>query len=177
MSAYADVGSPYMQTSVSLLGRKSFVTFGAPYARVNPMASVVRNWVQCTCMNSHSHILYTDLIKSVCSDLLSDKSFHLQTAGNNICLKLAQELLDIIDHSRQDSESSEFLSWLHLQLLGILQSCKTNKDGLTDRDKLWTDFHKLRSETSFFTKWEQFLDKNRMQKEPHVLSKCDNKAI
>lgn len=95
---------------------------------VNPMASVVRNWVPCTCMNSHSHILYTDLIKNVCSDLLSDKSFHLQTAGNNICLKLAQELLDIIDHSRQDSESSEFLSWLHLVSCKVAKKTKT--DGL-----------------------------------------------
>ena len=50
------------------------------------------------------------MVKEVCRAILDDSSFHLQSEGNKVCLKMASDLLCIVDHP--SDALLEFEAWL-----------------------------------------------------------------
>lgn len=120
--------------------------------------------------------MYTvlEILKEVCRAILDDSSFHLQSEGNKVCLKMANDFLCIVDHP--SDALLEFETWLCCKLNQVLDtSISTNPIVKIDREKMWALFHKMRANASFQQKWKQFLHVHSMPNEPlfyqHVTTK------
>ena len=107
----------------------------------------------------------------------SDSSFKLPSDTNKICLEMAHNLHSILGHP--DSTVLEFAGWLISKLKHILDN--SGSQHKINREKMWTQFHHLRTDTIFRQKWEKFLQNEKMLPEPafyqHVTDKVFKKLI
>ena len=78
-----------------------------------------------------------------------------------------------------DSTVLEFAGWLISKLKHILDN--SGSQHKINREKMWTQFHHLRTDTIFKQKWEKFLQNEKMLPEPafyqHVTDKVFKKLI
>ena len=102
--------------------------------------------------------------------------FQIPSQGNTLCLKMIHDFLGILEHPTPDLV--EFQSWFNTKLIKVLDDT-IHTTGLTvkvDREKMWSLFHQMRSETPFQSRWIQFLEKHSMPQEPlfyqHVTTKA-----
>lgn len=87
---------------------------------------------------------------------------------------MIHDFLGILEHPTQDLV--EFEAWFNTKLSKILDdSIHTTPTVKVDREKMWSLFHQMRSETPFQLKWSKFLEKHSMPLEPlfyqHVTTK------
>ena len=117
--------------------------------------------------------LCSDILKQVCSESLSDASFEIQSEGNKLCLKMIHDFLGVLEHPTQDL--AEFETWFKIRLRKILDDSIHTAPVKVDRERMWSLFHQMRSDTPFQLKWNSFLEKHNMPKEPlfyqHVTTK------
>lgn len=66
--------------------------------------------------------------------------------------------------TEDNGSATTFGKWLHATLQFIVTQCQKKK--VVDREKLWTDFHTVRSAQEFLEKWEEFLVKCDVPQEP-----------
>ena len=93
--------------------------------------------------------------------MLGDDSIQNDTEGAFICRKMAHDFMGLLDYPNQ--ETAELAIWLDTQLRTVInEACKPGCK--LDKEKLWTKFHKVRSDDTFCKKW--FWKKNKMLKEP-----------
>ncbi|SMN01061.1 hypothetical protein SPONL_1741 [uncultured Candidatus Thioglobus sp.] len=60
-----------------------------------------------------------------------------------------------------------FCQWLHLELASIIsKATKRIKKISTFKERVWSEFHALRSSNGFVTKWTEFLATNSLKIEP-----------
>lgn len=94
---------------------------------------------------------------------------------------MAHDLHGLLDHP--DSSVLEFARWLVSKLKDILDNSAHTSKGAQkiNREKLWTQFHQLRTDLTFKRKWEKFLQTKKMLPEPafyqHVTEKVFKQLI
>lgn len=87
---------------------------------------------------------------------------------------MIHDFLGILEHPTQDL--AEFETWFDTKLTKILNdSIHITPTVKVDREKMWSLFHQMRSEVSFQSKRNNFLEKHSMPQEPlfyqHVTTK------
>ena len=97
------------------------------------------------------------IFRKALTQLVGDESLQLATEGNRRCLTLANTLLQLLlsNHSSdQNKLLTDFSSWL---VTGIEKIVEDVSGTSLNREKMWTNFHCLRSSREFCDKWETFL--------------------
>ena len=90
---------------------------------------------------------------------------------------MIHDFLGILEHPTPDLV--EFESWFNTKLRKIIDDA-IHTTGLTvkvDREKMWSLFHQMRSETPFQLRWNQFLEKHSMPQEPLLYQHVTTKAF
>ena len=97
------------------------------------------------------------VVQKAVMQLVGDESLQLATEGNRRCLTLANMLLQLLlsNHSpEQNKLLSEFSCGLVAAIAGVVDDASVS---MLNREKMWTNFHCLRSSREFCNKWEKFL--------------------
>ena len=95
--------------------------------------------------NTNGDVL--EVFKSSTTSILSDDSLTVPTEGAKLCLEISDKFKDIFEDPSEEGIS--FAKQLVFQLKQILE--KWNN---LNKEKMWIDFHKLRSSKSFEDKWK-----------------------
>ena len=91
------------------------------------------------------------------TQLVGDEGLQLATEGNRRCLSMANTLLQLLlsNHSPdQNKLLSDFSSWLVTCMAKVVQDASASS---LNREKMWTNFHCLRSSKEFCDMWEKLL--------------------
>ena len=96
------------------------------------------------------------------TQLVGDESLQLAMEGNRRCLTLANMLLQLL-LSNHSPEQNKLLSDFSCRLVTATAKVVDDASVSTlNREKMWTNFHGLRSSREFFDKWEKFLHSLQM---------------
>ena len=79
-----------------------------------------------------------------------DDAFTIPTEAASTCLQIARSMIAVLDEN-----ATPFADWLYQSLMKVLKGSESK--GRLNKEKLWCDFHKLRSSENFFTHWKQFM--------------------
>ena len=85
--------------------------------------------------------------------------FSLPTETATTCLKLARSMVSALGES-----SNDFAEWLCSSLTKIIKDSGSSKK--PNKEKLWRQFHVIRSSDSFIKHWESFMEQLKLKPLP-----------
>ena len=127
---------------------------------------------------SRGHAASTEpirLLSKVVSSILDDEEFTLPTEECKRSLELANSLAELC-HQGLPSCCSH-AKWLFDKLNKLIDNAKKRGSRLINEEKLWSTYHNLRTSTSFEQTWENFLEKQKLAKEPLLYQHITDKAF
>lgn len=119
---------------------------------------------------------------SACSSILEDESYN-SLEKSKIVTDVAAKVKKLCSHPTAATDL--FCQWLTSALVSIVtKASKRVKKVSTFKERVWSQYHTLRSSENFRSKWTQFLGGNCLQAEPlfyqqvsvHILSHLVKKA-
>jgi hypothetical protein len=89
--------------------------------------------------------------------LFGDESLQLATEGNRRCLTMANTLLQILLSNHSPDQNKILIDFSTGLVTGVAKIVEDVSGSSLNREKMWTNFHCLRSSREFRGKWETFL--------------------
>ena len=99
------------------------------------------------------------MLKAI-EDLVSDESFHVQLEPAVTALKQASSVLEWASETENHDTFTDFEAEVTTQLCRCLpESTRDVKSFQSQRVDMWRSYHSIRTETSFYCLWSQFISK------------------
>ena len=115
------------------------------------------------------------LLQSACKSLLTDDEY-CTTEEVTSNLKAYASSISAINSSSVNSSAATFIRW-HYEMLQNVIVHSQSEDSMIDQEKLWTNFHEIRTLPIFQSDWEKFLKLTNLEPDPLVYQRLSLESL